>query len=58
MTLNPHTGFNSDDFLIEEGLYEKCTATAIKRVLARQLTEEMKRQNKRQNRDGEADADQ
>jgi antitoxin HicB len=29
-------------FLREEGLYEECSASAIKRVLARQLAEEMK----------------
>jgi hypothetical protein len=45
MTKNPHTGSRSDDFLSSENLIEECTATAIKRVLARQLTEEMKRQN-------------
>jgi hypothetical protein len=43
MTDNPHTGSDFDDFLKEEGLYEDCSATALKRVLARQLTEEMKR---------------
>jgi antitoxin HicB len=45
MTDNPYTGSSFDDFLLEEGLYEECTAIAIKRVLARQLAEEMKRQN-------------
>ncbi len=45
MTDNPYTGSSFDDFLQEEGLYESCTAIAIKRVLARQLEEEMKRQN-------------
>ncbi len=45
MTDNPYTGSSFDDFLLEEGLYAECTASAIKRVLARQLTEEMKRQN-------------
>jgi antitoxin HicB len=45
MTDNPYTGSSFDDFLQESGLYEECTATAIKQVLARQLTEEMKRQN-------------
>ena len=44
MTNNPHTGSDFDDFLKEEGLYEECSASAIKSVLARQLTEEMKRQ--------------
>ncbi len=45
MTDNSYTGSSFDDFLLEEGLYEECTAIAIKRVLARQLTEEMKRRN-------------
>ena len=44
MTNNPHTGSDFDDFLTEVGLYEECSASAIKSVLARQLTEEMKRQ--------------
>jgi antitoxin HicB len=43
MKTNPYTGSDFDDFLKEEGLYEDCSAAAIKRVLARQLTEEMKR---------------
>jgi predicted XRE-type DNA-binding protein len=42
MTNNPHAGSDFDDFLREEGLYEECSAIAIKRVLARQLAEEMK----------------
>jgi antitoxin HicB len=42
MTHNPYTGYNFDDFLREEGLYEECNAIAIKRVLAHQLAEEMK----------------
>lgn len=45
MTNNPHTGSSFDDFLETEGLYTECTAIAIKRVLARQLTEEMKKKN-------------
>ena len=45
MTDNPHTGSSFDDFLQSEGLYTECTAIAIKRVLARQLTEEMTKQN-------------
>ena len=45
MTDNLYTGSSFDDFLLEEGLYEECSAIAIKRVLARPLTEEMKRQN-------------
>jgi hypothetical protein len=45
MTDNPYTGSSFDDFLQAEGLYEECTASAIKRVIARQIAEEMKRQN-------------
>ena len=45
MTDNPHIGSSFDDFLESEGLYTECTAIAIKRVLARQLTEEMKKKN-------------
>jgi hypothetical protein len=45
MTDNPYTGSSFDDFLQEEGLLEECSASTIKRVLARQLAEEMKRQN-------------
>ncbi len=45
MTDNPHTGSSSDDFLQSEGLYTKCTAIAIKRVLTRQLALERKKQN-------------
>ncbi|MCA2507326.1 MULTISPECIES: hypothetical protein [unclassified Microcystis] len=43
MTANPHTGSDFDDFLKEEGLYEDCSAAALKRVRLRQLAEEMKR---------------
>ncbi len=42
---NPHTGSRFDDFLKEEGLYEECTAAAVKAVLARQIKQEMKKQN-------------
>jgi antitoxin HicB len=45
MIHNPHTGSGFDNFLRAGGLYEECSAIAIKRVLARQLAEEMK-QNK------------
>lgn len=34
-------GSSFDDFLREDGLYEEVTATAIKRVLARQISEQM-----------------
>ena len=44
-THNPHTSSDPDDFLLKEGLYERCTTTATKRVLARQLIYEMKQQN-------------
>jgi antitoxin HicB len=42
MTENPHEGSSFDDFLREEGIYEECTATALKRVLAWQIEQEMK----------------
>lgn len=41
MAKNPHTGSSFDDFLKEDGIYEEVTATAIKRVLARQIQHEM-----------------
>lgn len=41
MAENPHTGSSFDDWLHEEGLYEACTATALKRVLAWQIAQEM-----------------
>ncbi len=34
-------GSSFDDFLKEEGLYEAVTASAVKRVLARQIGQEM-----------------
>jgi len=42
MAKNPHEGSSFDDFLKEDGLYEECTAAALKKVLAWQLEEEMK----------------
>jgi hypothetical protein len=44
MSKNPHTGSSFDDFLKEEGIYEECTAAALKRVLAWQVKQEMQRQ--------------
>jgi hypothetical protein len=44
MSKNPHTGSSFDDFLKEEGIYEECTAAALKRVLAWQIEQEMQRQ--------------
>ena len=38
-------GSTFDSWLREEGLYEEVTATAIKRVLARQVEEAMKERN-------------
>jgi len=38
-------GSSFDDFLREDGLYEKATLAAAKRVLALQLAAEMKHQN-------------
>ena len=43
MAKNPRTGSSFDDFLKEEGIYEECTATALKNILARQLAAEMKK---------------
>jgi antitoxin HicB len=40
-----HIGSNFDDFLIEEGLLEEVEATAVKRVLAYQISELMTVQN-------------
>ncbi len=34
-------GSSFDDFLREDGTYEEVTATAVKRVLARQISKEM-----------------
>lgn len=45
MSENPHRGSSFDDFLKEEGIYEECTAAALKRVLAWQIEQEMQRQN-------------
>ncbi len=45
MPKNPHTGSSFDDFLREEGIYEECTAAALKEVLAWQIEQEMRRQN-------------
>ena len=42
MAKNPHEGSSFDDFLKEDGIYEECTAAALKKVLAWQLEEEMK----------------
>lgn len=39
------TGSKFDDYLKEEGLYESCTAAALKKVLALQIEEEMKAQH-------------
>ena len=38
---NPHIGASFESFLDEEGILEECTATAIKRVLARQIEHAM-----------------
>jgi DNA-binding phage protein len=40
---NPRLGSSFDDFLKEEGIYEECSAKAIKKVFALKLKEEMKR---------------
>ncbi len=38
-------GGSFNDFLKEEGIFEECTETAIKRVLAWQIENEMKTKN-------------
>ncbi len=38
---NPHIGSSFESFLDEEGILEACTATASKRVLARQIEHAM-----------------
>lgn len=38
-------GSSFDDLLREDGIYEEVSATAIKRVLARQITQEMSDQS-------------
>ncbi len=43
MEKNPHEGSSFNDFLKEDGIYEECTAGALKKVLAWQLKEEMKK---------------
>ncbi|MBW2569055.1 MAG: XRE family transcriptional regulator [Deltaproteobacteria bacterium] len=42
---NKNLGGSFNDFLKEEGILEKCTETAIKRVLAWQIEQEMKKNN-------------
>src|SRR5436190_17111314 len=44
MSDNPNRGSSFDDFLKERGIYEECTAAALKRVLAWQVEQEMRRQ--------------
>ena len=41
-TPNPHIGSSFESFLEEEGIFEDCTAVAVKRVLARQIEREMR----------------
>ena len=44
MAKNPRTGSRFDDFLKDQGIYEECSAAALKRVLARQIEREMEKQ--------------
>lgn len=41
MNKNKHIGSDFDDFLQEEGILAEAEATAVKRVLARQIEKEM-----------------
>lgn len=43
--MNKHIGSNFDDFLGEQGLTEEVSATALKRVIAWQLTQAMSAQS-------------
>lgn len=43
MQNHPNVGSTLDDFLHEDGINEKATVAAVKRVIAWQLHEEMKR---------------
>jgi len=45
MAKNKHEGSSFDDFLKEDEIYEECTATALKRVLAWQIESEMQKQS-------------
>ncbi len=45
MAKNPHTGSFFDDFLKAEGIYEACTAAALKKVLAWQIEQEMEKKH-------------
>jgi antitoxin HicB len=40
-----HLDGSFNEFLKEEGIFEECTETAIKRVLAWQIEQEMKKNN-------------
>ena len=42
--VNKHRGSSFDDFLKEEGIFEKCNTEAVKRVLAFQFEKELKKQ--------------
>ena len=50
-------GSSFDDFLKEEGIYEEVTASAIKRVIARQLDALMQGQGDHEIRVGQAHED-
>ncbi len=41
---NQHWGSTLDDFLKEEGIYEKAKAEAVTRVISWQIAEEMRKQ--------------
>ncbi|MES2664164.1 MAG: hypothetical protein V4629_12775 [Pseudomonadota bacterium] len=42
---NSHKGSSFDDFLKEEGIYEQCDTTALKRILAWKFEEAIKKEN-------------
>ncbi len=45
MHSNPHIGGTFDDFLEEQGILEECEDTAIKQVLADQVSDLMKQKH-------------
>jgi hypothetical protein len=51
-----NVGSSFDSWLRDEGIYDEVTATAIKRVLARQVAESMKEKQLSKGRDGAAHA--
>ncbi len=45
MITNKHIGSSFDDFLQDEGILAETEATAVKRIIARQIEKEMEKRN-------------